>query len=415
MPALMDLLRFDEVIAMVRVKTQFANQKVALREDQADLKFCYDILNHVSRSFAAVIIQLHDELRDAVCLFYLVLRGLDTVEDDMSVPVPKKKEILPTFHKTLEQKDWHIDGIGKGKERELLEQFWRVALECQKLKPAYMEVIQDICHKMALGMCHFLENDVQTKADYDLYCHYVAGLVGHGLTRLFAHSGLESPSLAKDLTTSNNMGLFLQKVNIIRDYYEDIVEDPPRIFWPKEIWGNFGESMHDFKPKENQQKALECLNAMVADALQLIPDCVDYMSALHEKSVVLFCAIPQVMAIATLVELYDNPAVFNDKVKIRKGVACKIILNSGNLQSVLMQFKGHCDALAAKLRPEDPSYDKIRQALSIANKRFAEAAKENNFALEPSFARSFLTKYPALGGQMLYKVVDSVGGLFRSQ
>jgi farnesyl-diphosphate farnesyltransferase len=29
---------------------------------------------------------------------------------------------------------------------------------------------------------------VVTKADYDLYCHYVAGLVGIGLSNLFAGS-----------------------------------------------------------------------------------------------------------------------------------------------------------------------------------------------------------------------------------
>jgi len=413
MPAIRDLIRFDELVAMVRVKTQFANAKVQLREDQVDLKFCYHILDHVSRSFAAVIIQLNDELRDAVCLFYLVLRGLDTVEDDMSIPVEKKNEVLPKFHEKLLLSDFHIDGIGKGKERELLEQFWRVCLECQKLKPAYLEVIMDICHRMAMGMCHFLVNDVVTKSDYDLYCHYVAGLVGHGLTRLFAASGLESPSIAKDLTISNSMGLFLQKTNIIRDYFEDIVEEPPCMFWPKEIWGHFGDSLHDFKPRENRQKAVECLNAMVADALQHVPHCIDYMASLNEKSVILFCAIPQVMAIATLVELYDNPNVFHDKVKIRKGLACKIICNCGDLQSVLIQFRGHCDALQAKLRQEDPSYDKIKRALTAGRKRFAEVAEERQLNLEPSFARAFLTKYPALGGQMLYSVVDSVGGLFR--
>jgi farnesyl-diphosphate farnesyltransferase len=413
MPALRDLLRFDELVAMVRVKKQFANLKVNLGDDQENLKFCYDVLNHVSRSFAAVIIQLNDELRDAVCLFYLVLRGLDTVEDDMSIPVEKKNEVLPKFHENLLLKDFHLEGIGKGKERELLEQFWRVCLECQKLKPAYLEVIMDICHRMAMGMCHFLVNDVQTKSDYDLYCHYVAGLVGHGLTRLFAASGLESSSLADDLTISNSMGLFLQKTNIIRDYYEDIVEEPPRMFWPKEIWGHFGESLHDFKPKDNQQKAVECLNAMVADALQHVPHCVDYMASLKERSVIFFCAIPQVMAIATLVELYDNPTVFNDKVKIRKGLACKIICNCGDLQSVLVQFRGHCDQLQAKLRPEDPSFDAIKRGLAAARKRFEEVAAERQLNLEPSFARSFLTKYPALGGQVLYNVVDGVGGLFR--
>lgn len=413
MPALRDLLRFDELHAMVKVKTQFANQKVELRDDQEDLRFCYDILQHVSRSFAAVIIQLHSELRDAVCLFYLVLRGLDTVEDDMAVPIATKKDILPTFHKKLLLNDWHIDGIGKGKERTLLEEFYRVSKECQKLKPAYLDVIMDICHGMAVGMCHFLEHDVVTKKDYDLYCHYVAGLVGHGLTRLFAASGLEAPNLADDLTISNSMGLFLQKTNIIRDYYEDILEEPPRMFWPKEIWGAFGDALADFKPEDNRPKAKECLNAMIADALTHIPDCIDYMASLKEPSVFLFCAIPQVMAIATLAKLYNNGNVFCDKVKIRKGLACKIIVHSGNLQAVLTQFKSHMDELEAMLRDEDPSFDCSKAALKAGRKRMAEVAAERELSLDASVARSFLTRYPALGGQMLYNIVDSVGGLFR--
>ena len=48
---------------------------------------------------------------------------------------------------------------------------------------------------------------VETVDDYDEYCHYVAGLVGLGLSKLFYASGLED--LASD-SLSNSMGLFLQ-------------------------------------------------------------------------------------------------------------------------------------------------------------------------------------------------------------
>ena len=65
------------------------------------------------------------------------------------------------------------------------------------------------------------------------YCHYVAGLVGIGLTQLFGASGLEDSSIEKNTRLANSMGLFLQKTNIIRDYLEDIVQD--REFWPKEV------------------------------------------------------------------------------------------------------------------------------------------------------------------------------------
>jgi farnesyl-diphosphate farnesyltransferase len=48
---------------------------------------------------------------------------------------------------------------------------------------------------------------VETIEDYDEYCHYVAGLIGLGLSRLFHAAGLED--LAPD-DLSNSMGLFLQ-------------------------------------------------------------------------------------------------------------------------------------------------------------------------------------------------------------
>ena len=65
------------------------------------------------------------------------------------------------------------------------------------------------------------------------YCHYVAGLVGIGLSRLFSASGLEIEQVGKDELLANSMGLFLQKTNIIRDYLEDVLQG--REFWPKAV------------------------------------------------------------------------------------------------------------------------------------------------------------------------------------
>ena len=65
------------------------------------------------------------------------------------------------------------------------------------------------------------------------YCHYVAGLVGIGLSRLFSASGLEVEEVGKDERLANSMGLFLQKTNIIRDYLEDVLQE--RYFWPRAV------------------------------------------------------------------------------------------------------------------------------------------------------------------------------------
>src|SRR5579871_5134794 len=94
------------------------------------------------------------------------------------------------------------------------------------------------------------------------------------------------------------MGLFLQKTNIIRDYLVDLSVD--RRFCTKEIWSKYVEDLADLKEPGYETKAIDCLSTIVLNALQHVPDCLTYMNKLQNKSIFSFCAIPQVMAIATL-------------------------------------------------------------------------------------------------------------------
>ena len=170
--------------------------------------------------------------------------------------------------------------------------------------------------------------------EYDLYCHYVAGLVGEGLSGLFSASGKEHSYLAGQLELSNSMGLFLQKTNIIRDYREDV--DEHRYFWPREIWGDdkFGkavgrrafEEMKEMYAPENAKQAEYVQGAMVLNALCHAPDALDYLRLLKDQSVFNFCAIPQTMAIATLTLCFKNPAMFQKNIKIRKAEAASVRL-----------------------------------------------------------------------------------------
>ena len=108
-------------------------QRTKLLPKDADLAFCYDVLNKVSRrwplclrselmpvkflqiwlwrplcSFSIVIQQLPRQLQDSICVFYLVLRALDTVEDDMSIPVEQKVPVLRRFHQHISERYHHL-------------------------------------------------------------------------------------------------------------------------------------------------------------------------------------------------------------------------------------------------------------------------------------------------------------------
>ena len=60
--------------------------------------------------------------RDAVCIFYLVLRSLDTVEDDVTIPADVKSTMLTNFHTYLLDPDWKYME-SKEKDRIVLEDF----------------------------------------------------------------------------------------------------------------------------------------------------------------------------------------------------------------------------------------------------------------------------------------------------
>ena len=45
---------------------------------------------------------------------------------------------------------------------------------------------------------------------------------------------------------------------------------------------------------ENSEKAVQCLNDLVTNALIHAEDCLQYMSALKDHAIFRFCAIPQV-------------------------------------------------------------------------------------------------------------------------
>ncbi|KAF3762142.1 farnesyl-diphosphate farnesyltransferase [Cryphonectria parasitica EP155] len=326
------------------------------------VRSCFHYLDLTSRSFSAVIQELNPELLMPIALFYLVLRGLDTIEDDMTLDIKVKEPLLRDFHNSIEVDGWTFTQSGPNeKDRELLVHFDDIIFELRRVKKEYFVIIKDITDKMGNGMADYALNSdlneygvISTK-DYELYCHYVAGLVGEGLTRLFVESKLANPALLERPQLAEAMGQFLQKVNIIRDIKEDW--DEGKKWWPKEIWSKHVDNMGDLLKPEHRQNALWCSSEMVLNALKHAEECLYYMAAVRDQSVFNFVAIPQSMAIATLDLVFMNPAIFERNVKITKGDACQLMIESTqDLKLVYEFFRRYARRIHRKADPRDPSY-----------------------------------------------------------
>lgn len=130
------------------------------------------------------------------------------------------------------------------------------------------------------------------------------------------------------------MGCFLQKVNIIRDLQKDFHQK--RIFWPLKDLPSFSlpsSTTHD----EIVGLKHDDLNLLCLDAVTQHYDAViDYLAQLRNPGIFRFCAVPVLMALASLAKLYDHPAFFTVKViKLSKLQSIQVILLSLSLSHSL--------------------------------------------------------------------------------
>lgn len=69
-------------------------------------------------------------------MYYLVLRGLDTIEDDMTLEDEKKQPLLRKFHQLTLTPGWNFNESGPNEaDRQLLVEYENVVDELRGLSP----------------------------------------------------------------------------------------------------------------------------------------------------------------------------------------------------------------------------------------------------------------------------------------
>jgi farnesyl-diphosphate farnesyltransferase len=410
MSAITQLYHIDELLYLINYKVYgkskrewWKNVKYYSDLQKKDITFCFDILKDVSRSFSEVIKNLPQTLSLEIMTFYLMLRALDTVEDDITAFNSNKEErarYLKIFYKDFTP----INNVGEPQYRPLIQNYDRVGNVFKLLNNNAQKIILDITKRMGEGMAEFVLSDykIDTKADYNKYCNIVAGYVGEGLMKLSANANYETTELIDEILTYKNldlnhgfggldksMGLFLQKTNIIRDYKEDIEYD--KAWWPKEIWYKYKKN---FKDMGDDELSKNCLNEMILDALELVPDILTFHEKLTDNNIFQFCVIPQVMAIATLENCFDNSEVFDKNIKIRKGLALKMLESSKNIEDMYSWFHTFIVKIKKRIRYNDPNRDRLLEIcdkiLVIISKKYTPPLLSTNAKLVIFIALSLL-------------------------
>jgi farnesyl-diphosphate farnesyltransferase len=204
-------------------------------------------MNKVSRSFAIVVLNLEEPLHGYMATAYLICRVVDNIED-CTQPFAWKQQRFQDFHRLIaepasapqilavwSQESW--PGLTQdelemmGPARGLI--LWRIYAQIPERSRS---VIRRWTSEMADGMLRvenpdqhpLLENRdgirvLAAESDYNAYCFYVAGTVGHMATELVVdHYGLAEDVAIRLAASCEACGRGLQKTNILKDFAEDL-------------------------------------------------------------------------------------------------------------------------------------------------------------------------------------------------
>lgn len=217
-------------------RSHFRSQTGAMLGPESN-QFHQPHLERVSRSFAFGISRLEPRLQASVGLGYLICRLLDTVEDatwssaKTQLEAFKEFETFVTSFGISEATDraavaaWaaRFPATVSPGERLLLDDAAEVFGEFASLLPSERAAMLDPILSMSRGMAAYAAREpvlrLRDLVDVNVYCFFVAGVVGELLTGLVETETRPIGLVRLDLAT--HFGLFLQKINVLKDQKAD--------------------------------------------------------------------------------------------------------------------------------------------------------------------------------------------------
>ena len=206
-----------------------------------------DQMKKVSRSFALVVGYLEEPLREQLTAAYLICRVVDNIED-CTEPFDWQQHRFAEFNTLLEdpaatndvldswsQYEW--PGLTSDEQKLMSPRHGRMLWDIYNQLPEQPRaIIHHWTADMAEGMDRFEDPEtspllvkrdgvrvLESADDYNRYCYYVAGTVGHMATDLaVANYGFTAETAAALKATCEACGRGLQKTNIIKDFAKDV-------------------------------------------------------------------------------------------------------------------------------------------------------------------------------------------------
>lgn len=308
---------------------------------EADRAYCAQALREVSRTFSKPIELLPEQPRVALTCGYLLCRVVDTVEDHPLLGSRQRDELFTRFIDVLDGErsadsfsaELGVAG-GDDAEMRLVSGFSRVMRVFGDQAPVARESTVRWISEMANGMRLYCRRDragalsaVESLADMERYCYFVAGTVGHLVTDLFCDFIGAPPALEHELRDRcESFGVGLQLVNILKDITDDF--ERKRCYVPRQLCRAHGFEPEQLLLPDNEHQRRRALEPVFECASRHLDDALEYALLLPSRQVQLrlFCLLPLWMARETLTLLVGDDAMFvpGQQLKISREVVARV-------------------------------------------------------------------------------------------
>jgi farnesyl-diphosphate farnesyltransferase len=319
--------------------------QVALADSDpvAALAYCRAMLPRVSRTFALNIALLRGTLGDAVLVAYLLCRIADTVEDAPQLAPDRRPILLAAYRDLLPLREGWQAAVqawstgfapisAHGADLELCANAPALFTAFATLPAAYQQPVEECVGEMATGMRAFALRRaaapdgrlrLETVAELEEYCHYVAGTVGLMLCRLFALSSpaLDFVRLERMRSLAGRFGLALQLTNIVKDVAEDARRGA--FYVPRALALRHRVQPEDLLDPSHRPAARAVVRELVALAASALDGAVAFTLLIprREARLRLFCLWPIFLAAGTLRRARDDDSLFlpGSRARLRHG------------------------------------------------------------------------------------------------
>jgi len=311
------------------------------RGDGADLDWCHDAVQDVSRTFALTVDVLEEPMSSYICVGYLLCRVADTVEDADDIDPAEQAALLRTYDRVLDPADeTTVDEFVDRVEPHLppaaeRDADWQVVAEAPRIVGTFDALPEDVrnaveppARELVTGMAGFVERyadegglRIRDCAELEEYCHYAAGTVGRLVTNLVTRADLSPERQELLYDTAEDFGLLLQLVNVAKDVYDDYTEEN-NVYLPAEWLADEGVPQDEVLEPANRTGAAAVVGRVAGHARSFLPGAQRYLEAVptHDGNTLAAWAIPFLLAVGTLRELSSRPedAVSGEGVKVSR-------------------------------------------------------------------------------------------------